>query len=168
MAIRRGRFLRPCAGIRCRSSSNSNSSSFEHPLAKLLPAGHRQVVAGSRYRNCQLPITCNSWPASVSGRSPSSSAIVLIRRPLQPNRVIAREATVEIGRRIFSREKRLPESESSVNANAFPQLFDIRSFYFWPGFLSSRNLSPPDAVKTRSGFDFCAATKRIHHSPVHV
>lgn len=101
-------------GIRCRSSSsnsNSNSSSFKHPLAKLLPAGHRQVVAGSRYRNCQLPITCNSWPASVSGRS-----LVLCYRINPPS------VTTEPRNRAGSHgrnwtpyllpRKRLPESES--------------------------------------------------------
>lgn len=125
-------------GIRCRSSSsNSNSSSFKHPLAKLLPAGHRQVVAGSRYRNCQLPITCNSWPASVSGRS-----LVLCYRINPPS------VTTEPRNRAGSHgrnwtpyllpRKRLPESESRWT-RTFSQLFDIHSFYFWPGFLSSRN-----------------------------
>lgn len=76
---------------------------FQTPASETPPG--RTQTGGSGIALQKLPITYNMQflPCPRVPDALSSSAIVLIRRPLQPNRVIAREATVEIGRRIFTR-----------------------------------------------------------------
>lgn len=63
-------------------------------------------------------------PSSLS-QALSRPAIVLIRRPLQPDRVIAREAAVEIGRRIFSRGNVPQKVDLGEHERRLSAIFDI-------------------------------------------